>query len=159
MRIAIIGASGKTGVHLLREALGRGHEVVAVCRDSSVEKLREFSGREGFTSVTAAVVSDEATLIQALAGCDAAVAVLLTVRRLRATEFVTSLATATAATGVSRLVFTAGEVTAVPDKGETFTLRQRALDLLGRVISWVGPYSMTDMVKASALVRQQAEWE
>ena len=159
MKLAIIGASGKTGTRLVRESLRRGYRAVAVCRHSSVEKLDEFTDRDGFTVMTAPVVSDEAMLTQALAGCDAVVAVLITVRRLKATELVRSLAKATAANGVKRLVFTAGEVTAVREEGEAFTLRQRFLGALGRLISWVTPYSMTDMVKASVLARQQPEWE
>jgi putative NADH-flavin reductase len=159
MKVAIIGASGKTGTKLVRESLKRGYHVVAVCRDSSVGKLDEFVDRDEFTVMKTPVVSDETTLIQALAGCKAVVAVLITVRHLKATELVTSLFKATADNSVKRLLFTAGEVTAVREDGETFTLRQRLLEALGRLISWVSPYSMTDMVKASALVRQQSDWE
>lgn len=49
MKIAIIGASGRTGRRLVRESLGRGCEVVAVCRETSAGKLDEFKGHEGFT--------------------------------------------------------------------------------------------------------------
>ena len=159
MKVAIIGASGKTGTKLVRESLKREYQVVAVCRDSSIEKLDEFASHSGFTLITAPVVSDEATLSQALADCDAVVAVLITVWELKATSLVTSLAKATGANGVKRIVFTAGEVTAVPEAGETFTLRQRLLKALGWLISLVTPYSMTDMVKASMLVREQPDWE
>jgi hypothetical protein len=76
MKVAIIGASGKIGIKLVRESLKRGYQVVAVCRHSSIEKLDEFIDRDGFTVMTARVVSDEATLTQALAGCDAVVAML-----------------------------------------------------------------------------------
>ena len=127
MKVAIIGASGKTGNKLVRESLNRGHQVVAVCRHSSVEKLAEFTDRDGFTVLTAPVVSDEAILTKALAGCDAVVAILIAMRRLKATELVTSLAKATAANGVRRLVFTAGEVTAVREEGEVYTPRQRLI--------------------------------
>src|SRR6478735_6160229 len=44
-KICIIGASGKLGRYLVQHALDRGYEVVAVCREVSVEKLEEFSGR------------------------------------------------------------------------------------------------------------------
>ena len=74
MKLAIIGASGNTGTKLVLESLKRGHPMVAVCRDSSVEKLDEFADHNGFTMVTAPVVSDEATLTQVLIGCDAVVA-------------------------------------------------------------------------------------
>ena len=159
MKVAIIGASGKTGTKLVRESLKRGYQVVAVCRHSSVEKLDEFTDRDGFTVKTAPVVSDEATLTQALAGCDAALAVLIAVRRLKATELVTSLAKATAANGVKRLVFTAGEVTAVREEHEAYTLRQRLMLAVIPPITWFTPYSMTDMLKASVLVSQQSDWE
>jgi putative NADH-flavin reductase len=159
MKVAIIGASGKTGTKLVRESLKRGYQVVAACRHSSVEKLDEFTGRDGFTVMTAPVVSDEATLTQALSGCDAVVAVLITVRRLKATELVTSLAKATAANGVKRLVFTAGEVTAVREEGEVYTLRQRFMLAVIPPLTWFTPYSMTDMLKSSVMVRQQSDWE
>jgi len=158
MKVAIIGASGKTGTHLVRESLERGYQVVAVCRDSSVEKLDEFVGRDGFAVMTAPVISDEATLTQALAGCDAVVAILLSVRHLKSTALVASLTKATAANGVKRLVFTAGEVTAVREEGETFTGRQRLLLALAKPISWLTPYSVTDMLEASVRVAQQSDW-
>ncbi len=159
MKVAVIGASGKTGSKLVRESLKRGYEVVAVCRHASVEKLDEFAERDAFTLAAAPEASDEATLTHALAGCDAVLAVLISVQRLRATELVASLAKATAANGVKRLVFTAGEVTAVPEKGEVFTLRQRFMRAVFPPITWFTPYSMTDMLKASVMVRQRSDWE
>ena len=159
MKVAIIGASGKTGTKLVRESLKRGYEAVAVCRHSSVGKLDEFTGRDGFTVMTAPVVSDEATLTRALTGCDAVVAVLITVRNLKATELMMSLAKATAANGVKRLVFTAGEVTAVREEGEVYTLRQRFMLAVIPPIMWFTPYSMTDILKSSVMIRQQADWE
>lgn len=159
MKVAIIGASGKTGTKLVRESLKRGYRVEAVCRDSSVEKLNEFIDHDGFAVVTAPEVSDEATLTQALVGCDAVVGVLITVRRLKATKLVTSLAKAAKANGVKRLVFTAGEVTAVRDEGEVYTLRQRLMLAVIPTILWFTPYSMSDMLKASVMVSQQSDWE
>lgn len=159
MKVAIVGASGKTGLRVVREALKRGYEVVAVCRDSSVGKLDEFKGREGYSVVTAAVVSDEAALTQALAGCDAVVAVPIAVRDLKATELVEALAKATATNGVKRLVFTSGEVTSVLGENETYTLRQRIMLALITPIMWLTPYSLTDMRKATVLIKQQSDWE
>jgi putative NADH-flavin reductase len=159
MRIAIIGAAGKTGIKLVRQSLGRGHEVVAVCRDPSAHRLAEFAGRDDCVIVTAAVVSDVDVLTRALGGCDAVVAVLITARRLRATELVASLATACAATGVQRLVFTAGEVTAVREEGETYTLRQQLMITLVPPLLWLTPYSMSDMLRSSERVAQQPGWQ
>jgi len=159
VRVAIIGASGKTGICLVREALRRGCEVVGVCRDSSVGKLADFAASDGFTAVTAPVVSDEEMLIRALDGCDAVVAVLISVRRLKATELVASLARATAANGVRRLAFTAGEVTVVREPGEAYTLRQKIIRVVFPVIAWPTPFSMADMLKASVLIRRQPDWD
>ena len=50
MKVAIIGASGKTGVKLDRKSLKHGYQVAAVCRHSSVEKLDEFNDCNGFRS-------------------------------------------------------------------------------------------------------------
>lgn len=158
MRVAVIGATGKTGRHLVRTAAARGHEVVAVCRDASVDGLAEFRGAKAVTVASAPVVSDAAMLSHALSGCDAVVAILLAVRKLKATELVTSLAAAGAAAGVSRFLFTAGEVTTVREEGETFTPRQRIMRAVFPVISAFTPFSMTDMIRASELVRQQREW-
>ena len=159
MKIAIIGAAGKTGSQLVHAALQRGWQVSAVCRDASAGKLDGFAGHDGFTLHTAAVISDQALLARALAGCDAVVAVLISVRRLQASALVAALAGAAAQHGLTRLVFTAGEVTAVPAAGETFTTRQRLMSRLGRAVSFFTPYSMTDMIRASALVARQPGWQ
>jgi putative NADH-flavin reductase len=158
MKVAIIGASGKTGIKLVRESLRRGYQVVAVCRTSSSDRLSGFSDYDRLKVITAPVVSDLSVLTQALAGCDAVVAVLISVRRLKASEMVRSLAEATAANSVKRLVFTAGEITVVPEKNEAFTLRQRIMRSIFTPIMWLTPYSMTDIIKSSVLIKQQPDW-
>lgn len=159
MKVAIIGASGKTGTKLVQESLNRGHQVVAVCRDSSATKLTAFTDHDGFTLRTASVISDVAMLTEALTGCDAVVAVPIAVRQLKATELVAALATATAANGVNRLVFTAGEVTAVPEKDEALTLRQRLMLPGYTLLLCLLPYSLADMRNATVLIRQQSDWD
>jgi len=109
--------------------------------------------------MAAPVISDEALLTKALAGCDTVVAVPISVRKLKATELVASLAKATAANGVKRLVFTAGEITAVHEEHESYTLRQKMLLAIATTIMSVTPYSLTDMRKATALIKQQPGWE
>jgi putative NADH-flavin reductase len=159
MKVAIIGASGKTGTKLVRESVARGHQTVAVCRQESAGRLDEFIDCSGFSVMTAPVVSDEATLTRALTGCDAVVALLISVRRLKASELVASLARAMGANDVKRVVFTAGEVTAVREQGEEYTLRQRIMSAVIPPILWFTSYSMTDMVKASAMIHQQSDLE
>ena len=158
MKIAVIGASGKTGRELVREALSRGHRVVAVCRDPSAGKLDEFAGRDDVEVHGVPVVSDEAVLTDALSGCDGVVAILVSVRKLRATELVTSLVKATAANGVTRLSFTAGEVTAEHGEGEPLSLRQRIMRAVVPPLVELTPFSVKDMLAASTLIQRQTQW-
>jgi len=158
MKVAILGACGKLGTRLVGESLRHGYQVVAMCRESSVGRLEEFADHQGIKMVSAPVVSDKATLARALVGCDAVVGVMISVGRLKATDLVASLSLAAEANGVRRMVFTAGEVTAKPENHETLTLRQRIMLTVLPPITWFTPYSMGDMLKASALVRQQPDW-
>jgi putative NADH-flavin reductase len=159
MKIAIVGASGKLGLRLVAAGLQRGHQVVALCRHGSIGKLEAFEGRKGFARISAAAVSDAAVLTRALAGCDGVVAVLISVRQLKASELVDSLARAACANGINRLVFTAGEVTAEPATEETLTRRQRFMLAFLPQIARLTPYDMRDMLAASLAVRRQPGWQ
>jgi putative NADH-flavin reductase len=64
MKIAVVGASGRTGRELVRAAAAAGHEVVAVVRDPS--RLPDPPGE-----VRVADVSDVAALTAAFQGVDA----------------------------------------------------------------------------------------
>ena len=130
-----------------------------MCRRESASRLEEFIDCSGFSVMTAPVVSDEAILAQAITGCDAVVALLISVRSLKASELVASLARAMGANGVKRVVFTAGEVTAVREHGETYTLRQRLMFAVIPSITRFTPYSMADMLKASVMVKRRSDWE
>jgi putative NADH-flavin reductase len=68
MKIAVIGAAGRTGRQVVGQGLDRGHEVVAVVR--SPEKLNMTGDR---LTVAAADVHDAAALARAVAGTDAIV--------------------------------------------------------------------------------------
>jgi len=68
MRIAILGASGKTGQPLIAEALARGHEVIAIVR--TPEKLVIDDARVIKRKGDA---FDEASVIAALEGADAVI--------------------------------------------------------------------------------------
>lgn len=73
MKVCIVGASGKLGRYMVRHALDRGYEVVAVCRPQSVPKLDEFAGRiEIFPGAT----DDRDVIRKAVAGCDGVLVVL-----------------------------------------------------------------------------------
>jgi putative NADH-flavin reductase len=154
MRIAIIGASGKTGAHLVRAALARGHEVSALCRASSASRLDAFRNAPGFRPHTAAVIADESAVRAALDGCDGAIAILISVRRLKATALVRAMQRC----AVRRVVFTAGEVTTHRNPGERYTARQWLLRTLAPPLTAPTPYSVTDMLRASRLVREH-DWD
>ncbi len=86
MKLAIIGAAGKTGICTTRLALELGFEVAAVCREPSAARLIEYADHTGFELVTAPVVSDEAMLTEALEGCDAVVAILISASKLKSSS-------------------------------------------------------------------------
>lgn len=73
-KVCIVGASGKLGRYMVRHALDRGYEVVAVCREKSVPKLAEFQGR---ITVIPGPTDDRAVIARAVDGCDAVLAVLV----------------------------------------------------------------------------------
>ncbi len=74
MKVCIVGASGKLGQHMVRHTLARGHEVVAVCRTRSVEKLDAFKGQ---ISIVAGPTNDAQVIRRAVAGCGAVLVVLV----------------------------------------------------------------------------------
>jgi uncharacterized protein YbjT (DUF2867 family) len=74
MRVCIVGASGKLGRYMVRHALDRGYEVVAVCREESVGKLAEFEGR---IDIVPGATDDRDVIQRAVAGCDGVLVVLV----------------------------------------------------------------------------------
>jgi len=74
MRVCIIGASGKLGRYMVRHALDRGYEVVAVCRARSTSKLDAFKGR---ITVVPGATNDREVIRKAVAGCDGVLTVLV----------------------------------------------------------------------------------
>jgi hypothetical protein len=74
MRVCIVGASGKLGRYMVQHALGRGYEVVGVCREQSVGKLDKFKGR---ITVVPGATNDPDVIRRAIAGCDGVLVVLV----------------------------------------------------------------------------------
>src|SRR5436190_14071915 len=74
MRVCIVGASGKLGQYMVQHALGRGYEVVCVCREQSVGKLDKFKGR---ITVVPGATNDPDVIRRAIAGCDGVLVVLV----------------------------------------------------------------------------------
>jgi NAD(P)-dependent dehydrogenase (short-subunit alcohol dehydrogenase family) len=74
MKVCVVGASGKLGQYVVRHALGRGYDVVGVCRQESVGKLEGFAGQ---ISVLPGATDDREVIKEAVAGCDGVLAVLV----------------------------------------------------------------------------------
>jgi uncharacterized protein YbjT (DUF2867 family) len=74
VKVCIVGASGKLGHCMVRQALDRGHEVVGVCREQSVGKLDAFRGR---ITVIPGATDDHEVIKRAVVGCDGVITVLV----------------------------------------------------------------------------------
>ncbi len=71
MRIAVMGASGRTGAHVVKQGLERGHKVRAIARN--VEAIS--NGEPNLTPISADVLDAE-RLREALGGCQAVISTL-----------------------------------------------------------------------------------
>jgi len=71
MKIAVVGATGRTGRQVVEQALARGDDVVALVRHPEA-----LSGRGPGMAVAAADVLDRTAVTDALAGVDAVVSTL-----------------------------------------------------------------------------------
>lgn len=103
-KVCIVGASGKLGTYIVRHALDRGYEVVAVCREQSVDKLVEFEGR---IEVIPGATDDREVITRAVAGCDG-VLVVLVPRGVHGYSSGTAQAVLDYAQPGARLVFSTG---------------------------------------------------
>jgi len=66
MKILLLGATGRTGQHVIREAMRRGHAISAIARDP--EKLKDFN-----VDMTQGTPYEYGTVEQAIGGCEAVI--------------------------------------------------------------------------------------
>jgi NAD(P)-dependent dehydrogenase (short-subunit alcohol dehydrogenase family) len=104
VKVCIVGASGKLGTHMVRHALDRGYEVVAVCREQSVGKLAEFESR---ITIVPGATDDRDIIERAVAGCEG-VLVVLVPRGVHGYSSKTAQAVLDYAEPGARLVFSCG---------------------------------------------------
>jgi len=71
MRLAVFGATGRTGRHLVDQALARSHEITALCRDPGRMRLQHPA-----LQVITGHIRDRDLIAQALEGQDAVVCTL-----------------------------------------------------------------------------------
>ncbi|MFG1641227.1 NAD(P)-dependent oxidoreductase [Amycolatopsis sp. NPDC049252] len=102
MQVAVLGATGATGRHVVSTALQRGHHVVALTRRAGT-----FAPKAGLDEVTWPEVTDVSALTRALPGTDVVISALGGADKgptTVCTEGIRSAVTAMKATGVARLV-------------------------------------------------------
>ena len=101
MKLLVLGATGGTGRLIVRDAVAKGHSIVALVRSKTSADLPGARLVEGDAR-------DEATLSRAMDGCDAVVSALGTGMGLRKVDLLTvatrALVTAMTRNGVRRLV-------------------------------------------------------
>ncbi|MDQ6856133.1 MAG: NAD(P)H-binding protein [Candidatus Dormibacteraeota bacterium] len=71
MKIAVLGASGRTGAHVVKQGLERGHEIRGVARNVDLIS----TGEPNLTPIPADVLDAE-RVREALAGCEAVISTL-----------------------------------------------------------------------------------
>ena len=143
-RVCIVGASGKLGRYLVQHALDRGSEVVAVCREVSVVKLVEFSGR---ITIIPGATDDRQVIERAVAGCDAVLTVLVP-RGVHHYSSGTAQAVLDLARPGARLVFSSGyHITR--DGRDVYSWKMKALvQVAGRIARLFRLVDLDDQVEA-----------
>ena len=143
-RFCIVGASGKLGRYMVRQALDRGYEVVAVCREVSVDKLQEFSG---LITIVPGATNDRQVIAQAVAGCGGVLTVLVP-RGVDHYSSGTAQAVLDLADVGARLVFSCGyHITR--DGQDVYSWKVKALvSVLGRLARLVRVVDLDDQVEA-----------
>jgi putative NADH-flavin reductase len=132
MRITVFGATGKTGKHIVEQALAAGHEVVAFARTPA--KLGIQHAR---LSIVQGDIHDAAHVAQAVAGSGAVIAALSPSRADKVKGIVSvgarNIVAAMKQHGVRRLVFSTGA--GVQDPQDRPTLMHKAIGFLLKKIA------------------------
>jgi hypothetical protein len=126
------------------DALDRGYQVVAVCREVSVDKLEEFSGR---ITIIPGATDDRHVIERAVAGCDGVLTVLVP-RGVHDYSSGTAQAVLDLARPGARLVFSCGyHITR--DGQDVYSWKVKALvNVVGRLARLVRMVDLDDQVEA-----------
>ena len=143
-RVCVVGASGKLGQCLVRHALDRGYDVVAVCRDESVGKLDGFKGR---IAIVPGATNDPEVIKRAVAGCQGVLVVLIP-RGIHGYSSGTAQAVLDHAAPDARLVFSCGWHITLDGK-DVYSWKLTALvNVGGRLARLARVYDIDDQVEA-----------
>jgi len=143
LKVCIIGASGKLGQYMVQHCLDRGYEVVAVCREGSVDKLDAFKGR---ITVVPGATDDRKIIERAVAGCDGVLTVLVPIGRNHYSSG-TAQAVLDFARPGARLVFSVGWHT-TRDGQDVYPWKVKALVFAARLAKLAGRVDLDDQVEA-----------
>ncbi len=146
MKLAVLGATGKTGRHVVERALAKGHPVRALVRDPAKLKLTHPQ----LTLVTGDA-TDPAAVLELVDGCDAVISAMGATDRTD----VCSAATANViAARPKRYVAVSGAGLDVPGDQKNFVAR--AVSFLVKTLS---PAVFADKVKEHALLaKSDVRW-
>ncbi|MEU8238422.1 NAD(P)H-binding protein [Actinoplanes missouriensis] len=143
-RVCIIGASGKLGRYMVRHALDRGYDVVAVCREASVGKLDVFGDQ---ITIVPGQTDSRPVIKRGVDGCDSVLTVLVP-RGVDRYSTRTAQAVLDSAKPGARLIFSCGwHITR--DGLDTYSWKLRALvKIAGPVAKLVRFADLDDQVEA-----------
>ncbi|MDD1743028.1 MAG: SDR family oxidoreductase [Methanomassiliicoccales archaeon] len=147
MRLAIFGASGRTGILLVEQALAAGNQVVAYARNSS--KLQAIHER---LTVVHGELSDQEAIERAVSGADAVLSALGPRARSPGkpvTEGTRNIIVAMKGHGVRRLIITSTASAQDPRDGPDLKYRV----LVGMVKLFIRP-AYEEIISTADLVRQ-----
>jgi putative NADH-flavin reductase len=146
MKVTIFGATGRTGRHLVGQALEAGHEVVSFARTPT-----KLSIEDEKLSIVHGTVQDATRVREAVTGADAVLSVLGPTSNeptYEVSQGMENILAAMQAQGVQRLVQSIGA--GVGDPNDQPGLFDRAIKVLLRLMS---RYVYEDMVRVADLIR------
>ena len=146
MKLTLFGGTGRTGQHLVQQALRRNHQVVVLARNPA-----KIAVQHPNLSVVKGDVKDPASVEQAIAGADAVLSVLGPTSNQPTLEVSQGMAYILAAMqkqGVRRLIITAGA--GVGDPRDAPKLFNHVMNFLLKLMA---RNVLADMAKAVELVR------
>lgn len=153
MKLALFGASGRSGLHVLEQALAAGHSVTALAR--TPDKLAHLTSDH--LQVVAGDIQDTSAVAQTTSGAEAVISLLGPTENkpvYAVSAGTQHIITSMQAAGIRRLVVTSGA--GVSDPHDTPTLPHKFIGLLVRVLAkWVH----ADMVRTVEMVRDSGlDW-
>ena len=147
-KICIVGAAGKLGQYMVRHALDRGYQVVAVCRAASVGKLAALADQ---ITIVPGATDDREVIKRAVAGCDAVLVVLVPIG-VKGYSAKTAQAVLDHAEPGARLVFSCGwHITR--DGKDVYSWQLKALvNVVGKLARLLRLVDLDDQVQACNLI-------